>query len=81
MKWVSIVRLVAPAVVGLSLAGCGESSGGGAGQAPIPVINPDPNNPLKDVTLENEAQNLDKIKAGNGKPSGPAKKVDPNRIP
>jgi hypothetical protein len=68
MRILSIVRaasVAAPAaLLALALSGCGGSSGGTEGPKPIPVVNPDPNNPLKDVSLENEAQNLDKIRAG-----------------
>jgi len=73
MRIRTLVRAAAAAVPAallvLSLAGCGGSSGGKDGPVPIPVVNPDPNNTLNDVTLENEAQNLDRIKAG----AGPAK--------
>jgi len=67
--------VVPAAVLALSLVGCsGSSSDGSAGPTPIPVVNPDPNNPLKGVGLENEADNLDKIRAGTGKATTPAKR-------
>jgi hypothetical protein len=53
--------------------GCSGSTDGSSGPKPIPIVNPDPNNPLNGVGLENEAQNLDRIKAGAGKPKTPAK--------
>jgi hypothetical protein len=61
------------AVLALSLTGCGGSTGGSSDPTPIPIVNPDPNNPLNGVGLENEAQNLDRIKAGAGKPKAAAK--------
>ena len=50
-------------------AGCGGTSGEKMDPEPVPVYNPDPNNPLKDVTLENEAKNLDRIRNANKPPS------------
>jgi hypothetical protein len=46
-------------LVGLS--GCGESAPTEPTK-PIPVYNPDPKNPNKDITLENESANMDKLK-------------------
>ncbi|WP_165069697.1 hypothetical protein [Paludisphaera rhizosphaerae] len=73
-------RIVRAAVVavGLAIAG-GLGCGGPAPMTPeeagsIPVFNPSPDNPLKDVTLNNEYQYLDKIRAGNGKPGKGAKR-------
>jgi hypothetical protein len=79
MRITPLVRLASwsvPAVaIALSVSGCGGSSSNGPdGPKPIPVVNPDPNNPLNGVGLENEAQNLDKIRAGAGKPQTPAKR-------
>lgn len=49
----------------LCLAGCG--TGPKENPVSIGVTNPDPNDALYGITLENEAQNLDRIKAGNSK--------------
>lgn len=71
-----IVRAAAVAA-GLTLAGvmgCGGPSALPPEQAgSVPVFNPSPDNPLKDVTLNNEYQYVDKIRAGNGKGSRSAK--------
>ena len=66
------------AAVGLTIAG-GPGCGGPAAIPPeqagsVPVFNPSPDNPLKDVTLNNEYQYVDKIRAGNGKPGKGAKR-------
>jgi hypothetical protein len=71
----AVYAAIPAATLALLLTGCGgSSSNGSSGPTPIPVVNPDPNNPLYGVGLENEAQNLDKIRAGAGKPQTPAKK-------
>ena len=56
--------------IGLTpLAGCDSSTATTSPPPkPIPVANPRPDDPLKDVTTENESANMDKIKkAGEGK--------------
>jgi hypothetical protein len=66
MRMVYLVRGVAgvfaAGVLALAVPGC--DSGPKENPKSIGVYNPDPNSPLKDVTLENEYQNLDKIRAG-----------------
>ncbi|MGE3819791.1 MAG: hypothetical protein AB7I30_10165 [Isosphaeraceae bacterium] len=42
-------------------AGCGPSEIPPGEASSIPVINPSPDNPTKDVTLENESEHIDKI--------------------
>jgi len=66
MRIGDVVRNVSAAVTLGMLTSClaGCDSGPKENPKSIGVVNPDPNNPLKDVTLENEAQNLDRIKAG-----------------
>jgi hypothetical protein len=50
------------------LVGCDGSGSGGTPPPPTPVANPSADNKLKDVTLENESANMDRIKkAGEGK--------------
>jgi hypothetical protein len=45
--------------------GCGNPAPNEQGGVNLaPVYNPDPNSPVKGVTLENESQNLDKIRGG-----------------
>jgi hypothetical protein len=48
----------------LALVGCGSSTPQEGNPPAIPVYNPDPKNPLSDVTLDSEYKNLDRIKAG-----------------
>ena len=53
--------------IGLSapgFSGCGEKPEQGSPEVPVisPVHNPDPKGPLQGVGLENERENLDKIK-------------------
>jgi hypothetical protein len=57
------------AMFSLLLSGCGFS-GEKEPPKPIPVVNPDPNpsSPLKGVTLENEAQNVDRLRASHNAP-------------
>jgi hypothetical protein len=43
------------------LVGCGESVPTEAAK-PVPLYNPDPNNPNKDVTLENEGGQMKRLK-------------------
>lgn len=45
----------------LLLAGCGRTPDGPPPK-PIGVTNPNPDDPLKDVTLENESSNMDKVR-------------------
>lgn len=73
MSRMSIVRSLAtsgPALIlSVLLGGCG-SSNEAKGPEPIPVVNPDPNPnySLKGVTLENEAQNVDRLRAVHNTP-------------
>lgn len=60
-RWIGLSVLVIGAVVTWGMAGCGSSEIPPEKAASIPVANPSPNNPLKDVTLENESQHVNKI--------------------
>ncbi|WP_406693722.1 hypothetical protein V5E97_22060 [Singulisphaera sp. Ch08] len=51
-------------ILSLGLTGCDSSPKWNP--VSVGVTNPDVANPLYGVTLENEAQNLDRIKAGDG---------------
>jgi hypothetical protein len=57
---------VAVVAIGIAIAGCDGGSGAVRvveGPKVVPTINPDANSPARDVTIENEYQNLDKIRA------------------
>ena len=45
----------------VAMGGCGPSEISPEDAGSIKVANPSPDNPLKDVTLDNESENLDKI--------------------
>jgi hypothetical protein len=66
MQMVYLVRGAAGAfavgVLALAVVGCDSTPK--ENPKSIGVYNQDPNSPLKGVTLENEYQNLDKIRAG-----------------
>ena len=54
------------------LAGCGDVADDGKTVEPpksIGVTNPKPDDPLKDVTVENESANMDKIKKAGAIPA------------
>lgn len=42
--------------------GCGRGGDAATETKPIPVFNPDPNNPNSDISLENESENMDRLK-------------------
>lgn len=51
------------AIITAAAAGCGSSDSRQAA-APIPVFNPAPDSPNKDVTLDNESDAMERIKQG-----------------
>jgi hypothetical protein len=73
MRNMPVVRALSAAIpaamLSLLLSGCG--SGAKEPPKPIDVVNPDPNpsGPLKGVTLENEAQNVDRLRAMHNTPN------------
>ncbi len=58
------VSLLAIGLFSPAFSGCGGNPEHGSAESPVvaPVHNPDPNSPLQGVGLENERDNLDKIK-------------------
>jgi hypothetical protein len=67
MRIIPILRAAwaapAAALLGLLLPGCG-GSGDAEPPKPIEIVNPDPKDPRKGITLENEYQNADRIRSG-----------------
>jgi hypothetical protein len=56
------------AVASIALGGCGGGNSTSLPPPAGPVANPSADNKLKDITLENESANMDRIKkAGEGK--------------
>ena len=55
-------------------AGCGPEPMAPGQASSIPLANPSPDNPYKDITLENESEHIDKIGGISGLPTKPASK-------
>jgi hypothetical protein len=68
--------LVTCVVLAAAVSGCGPSEVPPDQAGAIPVYNPSPDNPTQGVTLENEAENLDKI-GGITKPGGESRPRKP----